>query len=320
LKILVTGSSGFVGSHLCDHLVRAGHQVRAFFHYSHHQSIGNLIHSSPEVMAEIQGYWGDIQELNDVLKASGDADVIYHLAALIDVPRSLESPHAYLMTNIIGTYNVLEAAKYTGAKVVLASSSEAYGGVPPGTGAKSTLNHTDMRHPRSPYAATKVAGDALAEAYFHSYDVTSFIIRPFNTYGPRQSVRALVPHVIVQLLQGDQVVIGNLSPRRSLVYIDDVCDAYLKCLDCKEKFLEVVVGQPESYSVQEIINMIGNIMGKEPKVMESEQRKRDASWEVPDLRADTGWAKTQLDWEPQTDIIDGLDKTIQWFKERWKLS
>ena len=312
MKILVTGSSGFVASHLCEHLVRAGHQVRAFLHYNHGQTVGNLVHLPKDVMAEIQGVWGDVRELHDVLRSTSDADVIYHLAALVDVPWSLESPHSYLETNLMGTYNILEAARVFGARVITASSSEVYGG------SKLALSSISARHPRSPYAASKVAADALAESYHHSYGIKVVIFRAFNTFGPWQSTRALIPHIITQLLQSDEIKLGNLIPKRSITYVDDICDAYVKCLDNKKDFLELTVGRQESYSVEKIANMVKNVMGKEEAKITQIDNKKRGQWEIPDLRCDPEEAQLELGWKPETEVIDGIDKTVQWFQSKWK--
>ena len=313
MKILVTGASGFIASHLCEHLVRAGHQVRAFLHYNHGQTVGNLVHLPKDVMAEIQGVWGDVRELHDVLRSTSDADVIYHLAALVDVPWSLESPRSYLETNLMGTYNILEAARYTGAKVVIASSSEVYGDT------NKVLTHLDLRKPRTPYAASKVSADAMAMAYHYSYNVPIVILRAFNTYGPWQSVRAVIPHIITELIKSAYIHIGNVSPKRSFLYVEDLCEAYLKCLDYKNPFLELVVGNSESYSIGELITMIEKVIGKHAqKIHTSPSRERDSNWEIYDLRADTKQAKEKIGWEPKTGIEEGLEKKVQWFQDKWK--
>jgi len=214
----------------------------------------------------------------------------------------------------MGTYNILEAARYTGAKTIIASSSEVYGGLY----CELPLQPWDGRHPRSPYAASKIAADALAESYHHSYGIKVVTFRAFNTFGPWQSTRALIPHIITQLLQSDEIKLGNLTPKRSITYVDDICDAYVKCLDNKKEFLELTVGRSESYSVEEIANMVKKVMGKEDaKIIQADNRKR-GQWEVPDLKCDPEEARLELEWEPKTEVIDGIAKTVQWFKEKYE--
>jgi len=274
-KILITGSAGFIGSHLTELCVRQGYKVKAFVHYNSKNNWGWLEES--EVKNDIEVCTGDIRDNDSVSDAMKDVDEVFHLAALIGIPYSYVSPQAYIRTNIDGTYNILQAARTLELEnIVVTSTSETYG--------TAQYVPIDEKHPlvgQSPYSASKIAADQLAISYYRSFDLPVKIIRPFNTYGPRQSARAIIPTIISQILSGQtKIKLGNLSPTRDLTFVRDTASAYLAIANVQGLNGEVTnVGTNNEISIGELAKLISELIGKEIEIAADAQRIR------PDKRA-----------------------------------
>jgi dTDP-glucose 4,6-dehydratase len=308
--VLVTGAGGFIGSHLCECLVRAGLSVRAFVHYNAEGRWGWLDHS--ELRRELEVVAGDVRDYDAVRRALTGCEAVFHLAALVGIPYSYTSPLAYVRTNVEGTYNVLEAARELElASVIVTSTSETYG----------TARYTpiDEEHPKaaqSPYAATKIAADELARSYHRSYGLPLKIVRPFNAYGPRQSARALIPSIVIQILAGaPHLSIGNLEPTRDLTFVEDTAQAFLEIHRCDALVGESVnVARDEEQSVGELIDRIQALMGSRLEVKTEAQRVRPEASEVMQLRGDNRKLLAATRWRPQWDLARGLGATIEWLR------
>lgn len=310
--VLVTGSAGFIGSHLVEQLAKLGYNVRAFVHYNsssnynHLESIDKDIYDSIEIIA------GDIIDPYAVRKAVKGCDSIFHLAALIGIPYSYLAPSSYVQTNIIGTLNVLEAGKAEGVqRIVHTSTSEAYG----------TAQYTpiDEKHPvvgQSPYSATKIAADKLAESYWLSFHLPVVILRPFNTYGPRQSMRAVIPTIIAQALNSDKIKLGSLTPVRDLTFVSDTANGFI-CAEKSEGVLgqQINLGVGQGISIGELVDKIGRLIGKKIIVETDEERVRPDNSEVMKLISNNSMAKEMMDWEPLIHIDEGLKRTIEYIRE-----
>lgn len=309
-KILVTGGTGFIGSHLCELLVRKGYEVTAFDRYNINYNLGNLENS--DYKKHIKFIFGDIRDFDSVEKAAKKADIIMHLAALIGIPYSYNSPLAYIKTNIEGTYNILEAAKKLKTnQVIVTSTSEVYG-----TAQQVTMNEKHPLVGQSPYAASKIAADQLAISYFRSFKLPVKIIRPFNTFGPRQSSRAIIPTVILQALNNKNIKLGNLRPTRDFLYVEDTVNAYLEIMKCKKLIGEVVnVGTGREISIKKIVELIKKFSYSNPKILVDESRVRKDSSEVLRLRCDSSLLKRMTNWKVSKKFEDGLKETIKWFKK-----
>jgi dTDP-glucose 4,6-dehydratase len=314
-KILITGADGFIGSHLAEALVRRGYNVRAFVYYNSMNSWGWLDTSPREILNNLDVFAGDIRDPHGLRKAMQGCDIVMHLAALIAIPYSYHSPDTYVDTNVKGTLNVLQASRELGVqKVVHTSTSEVYG----------TAQYTpiDEEHPlqgQSPYAATKVAADQLAMSYYLSFGTPVSIIRPFNTYGPRQSARAIIPTVITQIASGRQSIkIGSINPTRDFNYISDTVAGFIAMAESNRAVGEVVnIGSNYEISIGETVQLIAEIMGRDIEVETDPQRVRPEKSEVERLWADNRKARGMLNWQPSYAGRDGLRKgleaTIEWF-------
>jgi len=308
-KILITGACGFIGSHLAEVCIESGLEVVAFDRYNSNNHKGWLEES--EKRSEIEINLGDIRDLDSVTKAMAGCDAVFHLAALIGIPYSYVSPLAYIRTNIEGTYNVLEAARNNALEqIIVTSTSEVYG--------SAQYTPIDEMHPlvgQSPYAATKIAADQLALSYFRSFDSPVKIIRPFNTYGPRQSARAIIPTVIAQCQAGtEELQLGNLSPTRDLTFVKDTCAAFLEIYHSKTCFGQVVnVGMKSEISIGALATKIAKLMQVDIEIVEDIGRMRPDKSEVDRLICENERLSTISDWRPTYDLTRGLTETIEWF-------
>jgi len=313
----VTGAEGFIGSHLVDTLVRDGYPVRAFVLYNAFNSWGWLDHADDEIRDSIELYSGDVRDPHGVRQAVEGCEVVLHLAALIGIPYSYQSPAAYVDTNITGTLNILQAARDQACKrVVVTSTSEVYG--------TAQFVPITEEHPvvgQSPYAATKIGADQIALSYYRSFETPVTVLRPFNTYGPRQSARAVIPTIITQLLAGIRPIrLGSLHPTRDFSYVTDVARAFVQAIDADGAMGEVVnVGSGFEVSIGETAEMIAEVLGHDLRVAIDDGRVRPRSSEVERLFADAGKAARLLDWRPTYGGADGfrrgIGETIAWFRE-----
>tara|TARA_B100000767_G_scaffold62102_1_gene57969 strand:- start:878 stop:1852 length:975 start_codon:yes stop_codon:yes gene_type:complete len=310
MKILVTGSSGFIGSHLTEYLVERGYEVVAFDRYNNNNHYGWLEKS--KYKKKIEFILGDIRDYDSVNKAMKSCQGVMHLAALIGIPYSYISPTAYIKTNVEGTLNVLESAKNLKLKqVIITSTSEVYG-----TAIKKKLSENDELKAQSPYAASKIAADQLSLSYYRSFGLPVKIIRPFNTFGPRQSARAVIPSIITQALSKNKIKIGNLNTTRDFLYVEDLCAAYEKILKSKKLLGEVInVGVDSEISIKNLILKISKILKIKLIPVVEKRRVRPQKSEVLRLKCDNTKIKRMTNWKPKYDLDEGLNKLIRWIKE-----
>lgn len=316
MKILVTGADGFIGSHLVEKLVKLGHKVTCLIKYNSFSHNGWLDYIDSNIIKDIKIISGDIIDSDFVLTITRNQDYVFNLAALIAIPFSYKSPKSYVDTNIIGTLNVLNSCKRNNFNLIQISSSEVYG--------SAVYIPIDENHPlkgQSPYSATKIAADHLSLSFYYSYNLPISIIRPFNTYGPRQSTRAVIPSIILQMSKEKKFIrLGLTSPTRDLSYIDDTVDSFVKTLGNKNIFGEVInIGQNYDISILNLYNLIGNLMKKKIPIKREEKRFRPKKSEVMRLKCDNTKAAKVLGWEPKYNKKEGLEKglikTINWFLE-----
>jgi len=307
-NILVTGAGGFIGSHLTELLVEKGYNVKAFVHYNSWNKWGWLDTSLVKDKVEI--ITGDIRDYDSVYSAMTGCDTVFHLAALIGIPYSYVSPQAYIKTNIDGTYNVLQSARQLGIeKVMVTSTSETYG--------TAQYVPIDEKHPmvgQSPYSATKIAADQLSISYYNSFDTPVKIVRPFNTYGPRQSARAIIPTVISQILNGEKTLkLGNISPTRDLTFVKDTANGFYEIANAEGLFGEFTnIGMNEEITIGNLVKLIAEIIGTNVEIISDEQRVRPGKSEVERLFCDNAKIKANTLWTPNYTLISGLTETIEW--------
>jgi dTDP-glucose 4,6-dehydratase len=321
MKILVTGADGFIGSHLTETLVRQGHEVRAFTLYNSFNSWGWLDHCAPEVSGNFEVFSGDIRDPQGVKEAMRGCDAVFHLAALIAIPYSYHSPDTYVDTNVKGTLNVLQAARELGvSKLIHTSTSEVYG--------TAKFVPITEQHPvlgQSPYSATKIAADQLAYSFYASFGLPVVIARPFNTYGPRQSARAVIPTIITQLANNKQKIkLGSILPTRDFSYVEDTVSAFIATLHATRGIGEVInFGSNFEISVGDTVNLIAEVMNKQVEIETDQDRLRPDNSEVERLWADNSKAKDMLDWTPayagREGFKRGLTATIEWFLHKENL-
>lgn len=320
-NILVTGADGFIGSHLVEEFVRAGHNVRAFVFYNSFNSWGWLDEVSPEIKNNIEVISGDVRDPHRVKEAMRGIDTVVNLAALIAIPFSYESPDSYLDTNIRGTLNILQTAKELGTHVIHTSTSEVYG-----TARTVPINEEHPLHAQSPYAATKIGADQLAMSFYYAFGTKVSIIRPFNTYGPRQSARAVIPSVIIQLSRRQKKIkMGNLTPTRDFNYIRDTTRGFLAALNSERSIGQVInLGSAFEISIGETVQLISEIMNVSIEIEQAQERIRPDKSEVERLFADNSKARRLLDWNPEFGGLSGfrrgLTETIEWFSNPGNLS
>jgi len=317
LNILITGADGFIGSHLTEKLVRAGHNVKAFVFYNSFNSWGWLDHCSNDVKGHFEVFSGDIRDPNGVRDALIGCESVLHLAALIAIPYSYHSPDTYIDTNIKGTLNLLQAAKAVGVRrFIQTSTSEVYG-----TARFVPINESHPLLGQSPYSATKIAADQLAYSFFASFGLPVVIARPFNTYGPRQSARAVIPTIIAQLAKGQkQIKLGAITPTRDFNFVDDIVKGFIMALESDAGLGEFInFGNNYEISVGDTALLIAELMGLDIEIISDEERLRPENSEVERLWADNHKAKQLFGWEPEYAGRDGfkrgLIKTIEWFNQ-----
>jgi NAD dependent epimerase/dehydratase len=308
-RALVTGAGGFIGSHLTERLVEMGVKTRAMVRYSSSGSRGWL-DSSP-VSGDMEIIVGDVRDTDHLRQALDGVDVVFHLAALISIPYSYQSPQAYIRTNIEGTANVLEAARAAGTPLVIqTSTSEVYG--------SARYVPIDEEHPlqgQSPYSASKIGADKLAEAFHKSFALPVATVRPFNTYGPRQSSRAIIPTIITQALTQPELHLGSLGPTRDFNFVGDTVEGFIAISQCPEAVGQVTnIGSGVDVSIGQLISTILEILGKDIPIVSDEERIRPPDSEVLCLRADSSKAQKIAGWQPKYSLEEGLSETITWIQ------
>lgn len=311
MKVLITGSSGFIGSHLTELCVKLGYDVTAFVHYNSKNHWGWLEES--EIKNDIKVKLGSIRDYDSVYDAMKGCDTVLHLAALIGIPYSYISPQAYIRTNIDGTYNVLQAAKELNlSNVLVTSTSETYG-----TAQFVPINENHPLVGQSPYSATKIAADQMAISYYRSFNLPVKIVRPFNTYGPRQSARAFIPTIISQLLNGiTDLKVGNLTPTRDLTFVKDTAKGFVTLMNEDKFYGEATnIGMNHEISMEDLAKKIANIIGVDLNFITDENRVRPAKSEVERLVCDNTKISSHTNWKPDYDLDKGLAETIEWFKK-----
>lgn len=312
-QILVTGADGFIGSHLTEALVRQGHKVRAFAYYNSFNTWGWLDTFSKDIMKEVEVFTGDIRDPNGVREAMKDMDEVYHLAALIAIPFSYHSPDTYVDTNIKGTLNVLQAARDIGtSRLLITSTSEVYG--------TAKYVPIDEKHPyqgQSPYSATKIGADRLAESFYRSFNMPITIVRPFNTYGPRQSARAVIPTIITQLLAGkEDIELGSLTPTRDFNYVKDTANGFIEIAKSDNTIGEEInIATQQEISIGELAEELIRQINPNAKIICDEQRLRPEKSEVNRLLGSNEKIKRLTNWNPNYTFEQGLAETIDFFKE-----
>lgn len=312
-KVLVTGADGFIGSHLTEELVKQGYQVKAFVYYNSFGKWGWLESLSQEIRKDIEVFSGDVRDPNGVRTAVKGVDAVFHLAALIAIPYSYYSPDSYVDTNIRGTLNVLQATRELETnRVLVTSTSEVYG--------TATYVPMDEKHPyqgQSPYSATKIGADRLAESFYRSFNLPVTIVRPFNTYGPRQSARAVIPTIISQLMDGAQEIkLGSLSPTRDFNYVKDTVEGFIKIFESSETVGEEInIASMQEISIGELANKIISQINPNAKIICDEKRLRPGKSEVNRLFGDNTKIKKLTNWKSQYSLDEGLQETIAWMKE-----
>ncbi len=320
-KILVTGADGFIGSHLTEYLIDQGYDVRAFVLYNSFNSWGWLDTLSKEKTEGLDVFSGDLRDPNGVREAMKGCDVVLNLAALVAIPYSYHSPDTYVDTNIKGTLNVLQAARDLGTqRIVHTSTSEVYG-----TALSVPINEDHPLQGQSPYSASKIGADQVALSFYRSFDTPVIVLRPFNTYGPRQSARAVIPTIITQLASGrEEIHLGNLTPTRDFTFVGDTVRGFVAAATCDEAVGDVTnIGSGFEISIEDTAKAIAKAMGKNIKITTDEQRLRPEKSEVERLFADTSKAQKLFGWSPEygghEGFVKGLKITAEWFQDEANL-
>jgi NAD dependent epimerase/dehydratase len=312
-KILVTGAGGFIGSHLTEELVRQGEDVRAFVRYNSRDERGLLEELPKEIRNQIEVIPGDLKDPDGVKKAVKGCHKVFHLGALIAIPYSYVHPFNFIQTNVIGTAHLLNACLENEAleRIIHTSTSEVYG--------TAQYIPIDEKHPlqaQSPYAASKIGADKLAESYYLSFDLPIAIIRPFNTFGPRQSLRAIIPTIISQVIANKKILLGNVEPRRDFLFVKDTVRGFIELGQCEEAVGKVVnIGTGHDISIGELVKKILHLMGKRGEIEIEERRIRPLKSEVMQLLSDTRIAQKLFGWAPKYTLEDGLEETIDWYRK-----
>lgn len=312
-KVLITGADGFIGSHLTEELVKQGHKVKAFVYYNSFNSWGWLDTLPKEILNEIEVFTGDIRDPNGVRKSMDNIDEAYHLAALIAIPFSYHSPDTYVDTNIKGTLNILQAARdLETSRVLITSTSEVYG--------TAQYVPIDEKHPyqgQSPYSATKIGADRLAESFYRSFNMPITIVRPFNTYGPRQSARAVIPTIITQLLAGNEnIELGSLTPTRDFNYVKDTANGFIEIAKSINTIGEEInIATQQEISIGQLAEELIRQINPSAKIVCDEQRLRPEKSEVNRLLGSNEKIKSLTNWKPNYTFEEGIAETIEFFKK-----
>ena len=312
MKVLVTGADGFIGSHLTERLLELGHDVKAFTYYNSFNTWGWLDTLPKDKLKEIEIFSGDIRDPNGVYTALEGVDEVFHLAALIAIPFSYHSPDSYVDTNIKGTLNVLQAAKKLDTKrILVTSTSEVYG--------TAQYVPIDEPHPfqgQSPYSATKIGADRLAESFYRSFDMPVSIVRPFNTYGPRQSARAVIPTIISQLLSGmEEIKLGSLTPTRDFNFVKDTVNGFIEIANSEKTIgQEINIATQQEISIGELASEIINQINPNARIITDDERLRPEKSEVNRLLGSNQKIKELTNWAPQYTLSQGIEETIAWIR------
>jgi NAD dependent epimerase/dehydratase len=317
-KVLITGADGFIGSHLVERLLEEGCKVRAFVYYNSFNSWGWLDSFPKEKLAQLEIIAGDIRDPHGVKNAMKDIEVVFHLAALIAIPYSYHSPDTYIDTNVKGTLNIVQAAKELGVeRVLVTSTSEVYG-----TAVYVPIDEKHARQGQSPYSATKIGADYIADSFYRSFGVPVTIVRPFNTYGPRQSARAVIPTIITQLLAGkNEIKLGSLHPTRDLLFVKDTAKGFIEIAKSDATIGEEVnIAMQEEISVGDLAQKLINQINGNAKIITDEQRFRPEKSEVERLFGSNKKIKELTSWKPDYTLDSGLAETIKWFSEASNLA
>jgi len=309
-KVLVTGAGGFIGSHLVERLVELGSSVRALIHYNSSGSWGWLDQS--RIKDEVEVIPGDVRDRDTLDRALSGVDTVFHLAALIAIPYSYDAPLSYIRTNVEGTLNVLQSAIRNNVRLAVhTSTSEVYG-----TARCIPISEDHPLQGQSPYSASKIGADKIAESVHLSFGLPVITVRPFNTYGPRQSARAVIPTIITQTLADEPIRLGNLEPTRDLNYVEDTVEGFIKAAECIKAAGQVInLGSGSEISIKELTALILKLMKKDLPIVSEGERVRPEGSEVERLCADNEKARTLLGWAPRFTLEDGLTRTIEWISE-----
>jgi NAD dependent epimerase/dehydratase len=309
-RVLVTGAGGFIGSHLAERLVEKGAAVRSLVHYNALGARGWLDRSP--LVGEMEVVSGDIVDRDSVARALNAVETVFHLASLIAIPYSYEAPDSYMRVNIGGILNVLQVARERGVeRIVHTSTSEVYG-----TARSCPISEEHPLQAQSPYSASKIGADKVAESFYLSYGLPVVTVRPFNTYGPRQSARAVIPTIITQCLTGGVVRLGNLSPTRDLNFVADTVEGFVLAAEAEGAVGRTInLGSGRETSIGDLAALIGTLCGAEPRIETEERRARVAGSEVERLLADATVAREVLGWQSRVGLEQGLERTVAWFRE-----
>ena len=307
--VLVTGAGGFIASHLVERLASEGARVRAFVRYNARADAGLLRYVDPDIFSDLEIIPGDLRDVEAVRVAVEGVDTIFHLGALIAIPYSYDHLREVVETNVVGTLNVLLAARELQVRrVVQTSTSEVYG--------TAQYAPIDEKHPlqaQSPYAASKIGADKISESLFHSFNLPVVTLRPFNTYGPRQSARAIIPTIITQVLTRDEVRLGSLDPVRDFTFVSDTVDGFVKAAVADDVVGEEInLGTGQMISIAELTELIFDLVGKRPRIVTDSQRLRPPTSEVFKLQSNNTKARERLGWSPQVSLREGVQQTIEW--------
>jgi NAD dependent epimerase/dehydratase len=311
-QVLVTGAGGFIGSRLVTRLLDLGARINAFVRYNSRNDAG-LLELLGERKREIRITYGDIRDLATVRQLADGVEVIFHLAALVGIPYSYVHPDEVIAVNTIGTLNVLTAAKESGlSRLVVTSTSEVYG-----TAQYVPIDEKHPKQPQSPYSASKISADAMALSYHLSFNLPVAVLRPFNTYGPGQSDRAIIPTIIGQALTKKEIVLGNMTPTRDFTYVSDTVEGFLAAGRLNSAIgQEINLGSGKEISIEQLARKIASVIGREIVVRQSDERVRPEASEVRRLLSNNSKARELLDWEPRTTLEQGLSETVEWVRNR----
>ena len=316
VPVLVTGAGGFIGSHLVEHLVEKGARVRAFVRYTSRGDVALLRALPDEAFDKIEIVRGDLRDASALQRAMDECEYVFHLGALIAIPYSYVHPREVIETNVIGTLNVLEAARLTKPKrIIHTSTSEVYG-----TAKFVPISESHPLQGQSPYSASKIGADKIAESYYRAFDTPVVTVRPFNTYGPRQSTRAIIPTIITQALERKEIRLGSLLPTRDFTYVEDTVRGFICAAEADDVLgLEINLGTGHEISVGDLAEKIASVIGRQISIVCEEERLRPGKSEVERLNADNSFAARVMGWQPEVSLDDGLRQTINWIRQHLDL-